>query len=63
MVQRTREALEVGVLNSGLIVATRSEAPLALVPADFGPANAIGILAFVGLIILLYRWMLSRDRA
>ena len=51
-----------GVLNSGLIVATKNEAPLALVPADFAPANAIGIVAFVGLIVLLYRWMLTRDR-
>ena len=52
-----------GVLNSGLIVATKNEAPLALVPADFAPANAIGVVAFVGLIVLLYRWMLTRNRA
>ena len=52
-----------GVLNSGLIVATKNEAPLALVPADFAAANAIGIVAFAGLIVLLYRWMLSRNRA
>ena len=51
-----------GVLNSGLIVATRNEAPLALVPANFAPANVIGVLAFVGLIVLLYRWMLTRSR-
>ena len=51
-----------GVLNSGLIVATRNEAPLALVPADFAPANAIGVVLFVGLIVLLYRWMLTRSR-
>ena len=49
-----------GVLNSGLIVATRNEAPIALVPADFAPANAIGIVSFVVLIVLLYRWMLRR---
>jgi putative OPT family oligopeptide transporter len=52
-----------GVLTSGLIVATRNEAPLALVAGDFGPATAIGVAAFVGLIVLLYRWMLSRNRA
>jgi putative OPT family oligopeptide transporter len=49
-----------GVLNSGLIVATRNEAPIALVAADFAPANAIGIVSFVALIVLLYRWMLKR---
>ena len=52
-----------GVLNSGLIVATRNEAPLALVPGDFGPANLIGAATFVGAILWLYRWMLSRGRA
>ena len=51
-----------GVLNSGLIVATRNEAPLALVPGDFAPANYIGAAAFVGAIVWLYRWMLSRGR-
>jgi putative OPT family oligopeptide transporter len=52
-----------GVLNSGLIVATRNEAPLGLVPGDFAPANYIGAAAFVGAIVWLYRWMLSRGRA
>jgi len=32
------------------------------VPADFGPANWIGVVSFVGLIFLLYRWMLGRTR-
>lgn len=49
-----------GVINAGLIVATSRDAPIALVPADFAPANAIGVLAFIGLIIWLYRWMLRR---
>ncbi|HYN07727.1 MAG TPA: oligopeptide transporter, OPT family [Vicinamibacterales bacterium] len=49
-----------GVLNSGLIVATRNEAPLALVAGDFAPANLIGVATFVGLIVWLYRWMLRR---
>ena len=52
-----------GVLNSGLIVATKNEAPLALVPADFAPASVIGFVTFAGLIVLLYRWMLTRNRA
>jgi hypothetical protein len=49
-----------GVLNSGLIVATKNEAPIALVPADFAPATVLGVVLFVGLIVLLYRWMLGR---
>jgi putative OPT family oligopeptide transporter len=52
-----------GVLTSGLIVATRNEAPLALVAGDFAAATAIGVVAFAALIVLLYRWMLTRDRA
>jgi putative OPT family oligopeptide transporter len=52
-----------GVLNSGLIVATNKEAPLALVPADFVAGRGLGVLAFVALIVLLYRWMLGRGRA
>jgi putative OPT family oligopeptide transporter len=51
-----------GVLNSGLIVSTNDEAPLALVPADFAPANLIGIASFVGAIVWLYRWMLERQK-
>ena len=49
-----------GVLNSRLIVATKNDAPIGLVPADFGPATILGVLSFVGLIVLLYRWMLRR---
>ena len=51
-----------GVLTSGLIVATQNEAPLALVGADFALAKVIGVAAFAGLIVLLYRWMLTRSR-
>jgi putative OPT family oligopeptide transporter len=51
-----------GVANSGLIVATSNEAPIALVAGDFGPANAIGVLSFVALIVALYRWMLTRPQ-
>jgi putative OPT family oligopeptide transporter len=49
-----------GVLNAGLIVASSSDAPLALVPATFLPANALGALAFVALVAVLYGWMIRR---
>jgi putative OPT family oligopeptide transporter len=52
-----------GVLNSGLIVARNKDAPLALVPADFVVGRGLGVLAFIGLIVVLYRWMLGRGRA
>jgi len=52
-----------GVLNSGLVVATKNDAPIGLVPADFAPANLLGLLSFAGLVFALYRWMLSRARA
>ena len=51
-----------GVLNAGLIVAFVNEAPLALVPADFVLGRILGPLAFIGLIVVLYRWMLNRGR-
>jgi putative OPT family oligopeptide transporter len=49
-----------GVLNAGLIVGLSKEAPLALVPATFAPAGAIGAVTFVALVVLLYRWMLRK---
>ena len=49
-----------GVLNAGLIVAFSNDAPIGLLPADFDPARLLGLLAFVGLVIGLYRWMLMR---
>jgi putative OPT family oligopeptide transporter len=52
-----------GVLNAGLIVATSSDAPIAVVPGTFALANPIGIVAFVALVTLLYRWMLQRSTA
>jgi putative OPT family oligopeptide transporter len=51
-----------GVLLSGLIVATGKEFPLQLVGEDFVAAKPLGAVAFVALIFLLYRWMLSRGR-
>lgn len=52
-----------GVLAAGLIVALKNDAPLALVPADFAAANALGWAGFIGLMALLYGWMLKRSRA
>ena len=52
-----------GVLNAGLIVAFSTDAPIALVSAEFAPANVLGVLAFVGLVVWLYRWMLQRSAA
>jgi putative OPT family oligopeptide transporter len=51
-----------GVVNSGLIVSTNNEAPLALVPADFAPANLLGVLIFIAAIVGLYRWMLMKAK-
>ncbi|HLY06392.1 MAG TPA: oligopeptide transporter, OPT family [Rhizomicrobium sp.] len=50
-----------GVLLAGLIVAFSTDAPLALAPADFAPANWIGLVAFAALIIVLYGWMIRRS--
>jgi putative OPT family oligopeptide transporter len=50
-----------GVLRSGLIVATNKEAPIGLVGADFRLAPYLGALAFIALIVILYRWMLQRN--
>jgi len=48
-----------GVINAGLIVGFNKDAPLAVVGASF-PADAVGVLGFVGLIVLLYGWLLRR---
>jgi putative OPT family oligopeptide transporter len=52
-----------GVLNAGLIVGRSNEAPIGLVADNFGPAPWLGAIAFVGIIIWLYSWMLRRARA
>ena len=52
-----------GVINAGLIVAFSKEAPLALVPENFALAPWLGVLGFVGLIVLLYGWMLRKAAA
>src|SRR5688500_5334716 len=50
-----------GVLNAGLIVASSNDAPIALVTEDFAPAKILGIVAFIALVVWLYRWMLKRS--
>ncbi len=52
-----------GVLNAGLVVAMNTDAPIALVPADFAPANSLGLITFCALVAALYAWMLRRSRA
>jgi putative OPT family oligopeptide transporter len=52
-----------GVLVAGLIVGLNSEAPFALVPADFAPAGIISLIAFVAFGILLYAWLFNRRKA
>ena len=52
-----------GVINAGLIVGFSKDAPIALVPEDFGLGPYLGVLGFVGAIVWLYGWMLKRARA
>ena len=52
-----------GVILAGLIVAFSTDAPLALVPADFPWMNWIGPGVFIALIVILYGWMMARARA
>src|ERR1041385_4572606 len=52
-----------GVLNAALIVGFSKDAPIALVPENFAPAPWLGLLAFVGVIVWLYGWMLRRSRS
>ncbi len=49
-----------GVLNAGLIVALASDAPIAVIAEEYASAKLLGMLAFVGLVFSLYRWMLRR---
>jgi putative OPT family oligopeptide transporter len=51
-----------GVLNAGLIVGFNRDAPLAIVSAGFTAAPVLGPLLLVGLVVLLYGWMLRRVR-
>ena len=52
-----------GVLNAGLIVGLSKDAPIGLVAEDFVLGPWLGLLCFVGIIVLLYGWMLRRSAA
>jgi putative OPT family oligopeptide transporter len=52
-----------GVINAGLIVGLAKDAPIGLVNEDFIFGKALGVIGFVGSIILLYNWMLRRSKA
>ena len=50
-----------GVLTAGIIVATRDDAPFAMIPAGTAwPAMAAGIVGFAALTFGLYRWTQGR---
>jgi putative OPT family oligopeptide transporter len=52
-----------GVLTAGLIVASGSAAPLALVGESFaGPAQWFGVLLFVLVVAICYRWVSQQSR-
>jgi putative OPT family oligopeptide transporter len=52
-----------GVLIAGLIVSLGTDAPLGIVGPDFAGGNVIGFVAFAGMLVFLYRWMLRRGAA
>jgi putative OPT family oligopeptide transporter len=52
-----------GVINAGLVSATNKDTPLGLVPANFAPANVVGLAAFALLIAVLYDWIMRRAKA
>ncbi len=52
-----------GVINAGLIVGRSTDAPIGLVADDFVLGPWLGGILFIGTIVLLYGWMLSRSNA
>jgi putative OPT family oligopeptide transporter len=52
-----------GVVNAGLIVGFSRDAPIGLVPETFIAGPWLGLVGFIGVIVLLYGWMLKRAKA
>jgi putative OPT family oligopeptide transporter len=52
-----------GVLNAGLIVSLSRDAPIGVVADGFALAPWLGVIGFVGVIVWLYGWMLTRSGA
>ena len=52
-----------GVLNARLIVGLAKDAPIGPVSGEFVLGPWLGVLGFVGVIVLLYGWMLRRSAA
>jgi putative OPT family oligopeptide transporter len=52
-----------GVLNAGLIVATREDTPLALVGADFADTSRwVAVAVFAALVLMSYIWVSRQSR-
>jgi hypothetical protein len=51
------------VLNAGLIVALSKDAPLAIFAEEYPGVQTVSLVAFAGLIALLYAWLLRRKEA
>jgi len=52
-----------GVLNAALIVAAGRDAPLSVVPDGFAYGDMLAVIGFIVPVILLYGWLLRRNRA
>jgi putative OPT family oligopeptide transporter len=52
-----------GVLNAGLIVGLSNDAPIGLVSEGFVLGPWLGPILFVGMLVLLYGWMLKQSKA
>ncbi|WP_409019707.1 OPT family oligopeptide transporter [Brevundimonas vesicularis] len=49
-----------GVFTAAIIVSTRNEAPFALLEEGAWPAMWVGLIAFIALTFILYRWTMKR---